>query len=238
MKQFNRVVLTTLLALGAVPSMAALPTGASGLVCQAPPSDVRVFDLGAPVVGYAPLETTRPTVVEFFWYGCSHCATLQPSMKEWLAKDKSFKVVRIPAIASRAPGSTWETGAQVYYALLESGAFSEALHSKLFDAIHKDKKKLLSEKDTLRVFLSEQGLSFAAVSKTMTALEGAAVKDKVEQAKKATVAYKLSGTPALVLDNRYQVSPIESNGAAYMVPNMKKLVAWSKAQPSHCQSKR
>jgi thiol:disulfide interchange protein DsbA len=190
------------------------------------PADVKTFELHDSVSEFVQLDAKQPTVVEFFWYGCSHCAALQPHLAPWLEKDKTIKVVRIPAVASPA----WETGAQVYYALTAAGTFSEKLHAKIFDAVHKDKKKILSDKAAFQAFLTEQGLSFADVSKTMKALDSGAVKDQVDRAARATKAYKLNGTPTLVLENRYEISPLESNGTANMVPDMKKMVDWVKTQ--------
>jgi thiol:disulfide interchange protein DsbA len=54
---------------------------------------------------YTLIEPAPPTregdeveVIEFFWYGCPHCNSLEPYIKSWLAKKPdNVRFVRIPA---------------------------------------------------------------------------------------------------------------------------------------------
>ncbi|CAG0940183.1 partial Thiol:disulfide interchange protein DsbA, partial [Gammaproteobacteria bacterium] len=63
-------------------------------------------------------------VLEFFWYGCSHCYDLEPILNKWTArlpKDVEFR--RVPAI----PTERWAPNARTFYTL-ESLGLLEKLH--------------------------------------------------------------------------------------------------------------
>jgi thiol:disulfide interchange protein DsbA len=94
-----------------------------------------------PGVDYVVLKPELPVdtpgkieVIEFFWYGCPHCYTLEPLIEDWLKKlpkDAAFK--RVPAVFNER----WAKDAAIFYALEATGNL-ERLHRPLFDAIHKD----------------------------------------------------------------------------------------------------
>src|SRR5687768_4441697 len=53
-------------------------------------------------------------VIEFFWYMCPHCHSLEPDVAEWTKKlppDVVFR--RVPAI----PNDQWAVPAQMFYTL-------------------------------------------------------------------------------------------------------------------------
>jgi thiol-disulfide isomerase/thioredoxin len=85
-----------------------------------------------------PVETQgKIEVLEFFWYGCPHCYSLEPLLETWLKKlpaDIQFK--RVPAVFNER----WAKDAAIFYALEASGNL-ERLHRPLFDAIHRDRLK-------------------------------------------------------------------------------------------------
>jgi thiol:disulfide interchange protein DsbA len=78
-------------------------------------------------------------VVEFFWYGCPHCYSLESDVNAWLKnlpKDVVFKRVHA------APNESW---AGVGEDLLHAGirwASVDQYHAKVFDAFHKDNQNL------------------------------------------------------------------------------------------------
>src|SRR5690606_38241297 len=84
---------------------------------------------------FATLSPPQPTegggkieVIEFFWYGCPHCYTLEPSVEGWLRnvpKDVAFK--RVPAV----PSEGWGEMARVFYTLETMGVLDQ-YHAKVF----------------------------------------------------------------------------------------------------------
>ncbi len=91
---------------------------------------------------FNPTVQTIPTdnpakieVTELFWYGCPHCHDMEPLLTAWVKKlpqDVYFK--RVPGL----PRPDWAPMAKAYYAM-ETLGITEKLHSKLFEAIHKQK---------------------------------------------------------------------------------------------------
>src|SRR5687767_14789927 len=100
-----------------LPRFRALLAGA--LVLAGPVACAQGFTEG---VQYKPLAPAQPTnvaqgkveVVEVFWYGCSHCYTIEPKFESWQKNGmpKNVQVVLVPA--------TWndlvKLHARVFYA--------------------------------------------------------------------------------------------------------------------------
>jgi thiol:disulfide interchange protein DsbA len=136
-------------------------------------------------------------VIEFFWYGCPHCYHLEPSLNAWLKnapKDVVFK--RVPA----AHGG-WENLATVYYTL-EAMGLLEQMHSKVFDAIHKQNINLGNKK--LRdEWLAKQGVD---VAKYGDVEKSFAVMTRINRAKQMSAAYRIDSVPQLVVNGKYVVN--------------------------------
>lgn len=168
---------------------------------------------------YSTLATPQPTasadkieVLEFFWYGCRHCHSLDPLLEKWrenLPADVEF--IRVPTIFSQR----WELHAQAFYTAEFLGVGGK-IHTALFDAIHKDKQKIDSE-DKLRDFFINQGVSEKDFNNTFKSF---AVSVKVNNAKQMSKRYGLSGVPALVVNGKYRTSGKEAGST----PNILKVV--------------
>jgi len=116
---------------------------------------------------YRPLVPAQPTdappgkieVVEVFWYGCPHCYALDPYIESWRKTKPAYvEFKRVPV--------TWQavhqSHAKLFYALENMGKL-DTLHSKIFNAIHLQNQRLLSEPDLSR-FLADFR---AAISQTV-----------------------------------------------------------------------
>ena len=137
-------------------------------------------------------------VIEFFWYGCPHCNVFDPVLGEWIKNkpaEVSFK--RIPAVFR----PEWKVQARTYYALQEMGA-GEKYHSKIFDHIHKDKKRV-DTLDAMTDFLADQGVN---KDKFVESYNSFAVDGMVRKAIKQLKGYKISGVPAMTVNGKYVVS--------------------------------
>ncbi len=143
-------------------------------------------------------------VLEFFWYGCSHCAHLQPSLHEWLKRkpaDVAFR--RQPA----AFQDNWVQLARTYYAIEAIDAVDK-LHADLFNAIHKTKtlnpQSLFKDQNPLFDWVAGKGVDR---KKFVAAYNSFGVASKSQRTVDTTAAYDISGTPTLVIDGRYLIGP-------------------------------
>jgi thiol:disulfide interchange protein DsbA len=155
---------------------------------------------------YVRLQMPQPTesagkveVVEFFWYGCPHCADLDPLLKIWLKKlpaDVSFR--KVPAIFR----DSWVPGAKLFYAL-EAMGLNDKLNDAVFNATHKDRINLNDEKILLD-WIAKQGVDrqkFADMYKSF------AVNAKVKRAAEMTQEYGFGGVPVLIVGGKYMPAP-------------------------------
>ncbi len=161
--------------------------------------------LPMPGVDYTELKPAQPVetpgkieVLEFFWYGCPHCYSLEPLLEQWvprLPKDTLFR--RVPAVLN--PG--WASDSAVYYAFEALGVL-ERLHRPYFDAIHRDR---LSPRDSaaLNAWLQKNGVDPKKFEETSKSF---GVQSKVRRATQLSAAYRIDGTPALAVNGRYTVS--------------------------------
>jgi thiol:disulfide interchange protein DsbA len=136
-------------------------------------------------------------VAEFFWYGCIHCYNLEPALEGWLKKvpaDVQFR--RVPAVFN----ARWGHDAAIFYTF-ESMGVLDKVHRPFFDAIHRD--HLQTDNATaLGEWLGKNGIDAKKFNET---LKSFGVQSKVRKATQLTVASKIDGTPAILVQGRYQV---------------------------------
>lgn len=137
-------------------------------------------------------------VIEFFWYGCPHCNIFDPILETWV-KNKPDNVVfkRVPAVFR----PEWKVHARAYYALQVMGV-GEKYHSKIFDEIHKNKKRI-DTLDSLTDFLVKQGIDKQKFTDMYNSMS---VDGMVRKAIKQLAGYKIQGVPAMAVNGKYVVS--------------------------------
>lgn len=163
---------------------------------------------GAPVEGkdFVRLATPAPVaapagkveVVEFFSYGCPHCYSFEPLLEPWVKKlpaDVAFR--RVPA----AFNASWEGLAKIFYAL-EATDQLEAMHKRVFAAIHVQRQRLDKEAD-IAAFVKSAGGDEA---KFLDAYKSFGVATKLRQGKQLAEAYKIDGVPTLGIHGRFFTS--------------------------------
>ncbi|MDH5222877.1 MAG: thiol:disulfide interchange protein DsbA/DsbL, partial [Betaproteobacteria bacterium] len=160
-----------------------------------------------PTVGvdYSELRPALPTeasgkveVLEFFWYGCPHCYTLEPLLEKWIPRlpaDVQFQ--RVPAVFN----DNWARDAAVYYTF-EALGLLERLHRPYFDAIHRDRVNT-RDQSARNDWLQKNGVD---VKRFEEAYKSFGVQSKVRRAQQLSVAYRIDGTPALAVQGRYTIS--------------------------------
>ncbi|MEN9420286.1 MAG: thiol:disulfide interchange protein DsbA [Pseudomonadota bacterium] len=150
-------------------------------------------------------------VVEFFWYGCPHCHALEPALEAWVRRlppDVTFR--RIPVAFS----AVHESHQRLFYTLEAMGQL-EAMHRRVFLAIHQQTQRLEREADQV-AFLKAQGVDtarFAEFSRSFS------VQTKMRQARQLADAYKIDGVPTIGVQGRFYTagSLAGSNEAALAV---------------------
>lgn len=156
-------------------------------------------------------------VLEFFWYGCPHCYSFEPYVQAWKkSKPANVEFSRVPAMFR----PDWEVQARAYYALSNMGVI-EDIHGKIFDAVHRDKKRLYT-KDALTNFVVKNGVDRDAFLKEYDSF---AVDGMVRKAKKKQKAYKLQGVPSVAVNGKYLTSGSMSGSYDNLIKIMDHLVA-------------
>jgi thiol:disulfide interchange protein DsbA len=190
---------------------AALAAGAVALISVDPAR----AQGGQPVEGkdYLRLGTPLPPptngkieVVEFFWYGCPHCNNFEPMLDAWAKKlpaDVNFR--RVPVAFREEPYGAHQ---RIYFAL-EQMNLTEAMHRKVFAAIHVDHQRLDKPAD-IAAFMTKNGVDGA---KFLEVYNSFSVQTKARQASQLAQGYKLDGVPAIGVAGKYFTSPSMAGSA-------------------------
>lgn len=155
-------------------------------------------------------------VVEFFWYRCPHCYSLEPALEAWVKKlpaDVHFR--RVPAVLSE----NWAIDARIFYAFEALGVL-DRVHRAFFDAIHKDRLNVASE-PAMNEWLKKNGIDR---KKFDEAVKSFGVQIQVKRAAQQSAAYQLDGVPMLAVQGRYTVSGEQGGSHERMLANVEQLV--------------
>ncbi len=166
---------------------------------QGTPAEGRDYvRLSQPAPVTLPGPDKKVDVVEFFWYGCPHCSVFEPILDAWskrLPGDVSVRKVPVGFTARH------QLGQKMYYALEETGQL-EAMHRRVFTAIHVQNKPLNTEAQ-MTDFVAANG---GDAEKFSDAFKGFSVNTKANRARQLSDAYKIDGVPALGIHGRYFTS--------------------------------
>ena len=144
-------------------------------------------------------------VLEFFFYGCSHCFKLHPLISEWEKKlPKDVALVYVPTIFNPA----WEPMARTYYALESLGQLKQ-LHDELFNAWNVNNINLTDE-EKITDFVTKHGVDRKKFSDAYNAF---AMQGKIMRSKQMSSAYGIRGTPTLTVDGKYIISGLQPKDA-------------------------
>lgn len=161
-----------------------------------------------PVSGkdYTVLSTAQPTdvpagkieVIEFFWYGCPHCNAFEPTLDAWQKKLPADIVFRRVPVAFR---EIYAPQQQIFYALEAMGKV-DAMHRRVFYAIHNDRQRL-EKVDEIAAFMEKNGIDKA---KFLEVFNSFSVQTKAKQATRLAEGYKIDGVPAMGIHGRFFTS--------------------------------
>jgi thiol:disulfide interchange protein DsbA len=148
-----------------------------------------------------PTSTRKIEVLEFFFYGCSHCFHLHPLLNAWeKTMPKDVELTFVPTVFR----DSWEPMANTFYAL-ESMGQQQQLHDALYRAWNEENMALVDE-DKIADFVAKHGVDRA---KFTAAYNSFSMQSKVTRAKQMIRIYGVNGTPTLVVDGKYVIEGLQ-----------------------------
>ncbi|MBS0326186.1 MAG: thiol:disulfide interchange protein DsbA/DsbL [Proteobacteria bacterium] len=217
----NEAPMSRRAALRAAAAMAALAlAGSAGAATPAALVEGKNF---ARLANPQPVETGKKIeVIEFFSYGCPHCAALEPYLDKWLAtlpSDVSFR--RVPVMFHEA----WVRLARVYYTLDAMGD-ARKLSPDVFKAIHVDGVDLTNDK-TFFDWAAKHGLDAKQVAAVYTSF---AVDSKLKRAMQLGKDYGIESVPTEIVDGKFITSSDRLGGHAAVPAALDALIAKARAE--------
>jgi thiol:disulfide interchange protein DsbA len=154
---------------------------------------------------YTPITPPQPTedagkieVLEFFSYGCPHCAEFYPLLSAWVAKQPGDVVIKkVPITFGRA---AWANIARLYYTLEVTGDLHR-LDGEIFKAIHVERQNLMEEK-ALAEWVAKKGVDPKKFAETYSSF---GVMSRVKRGDQMAQAYKIQGVPAIAVEGKFLV---------------------------------
>jgi protein dithiol oxidoreductase (disulfide-forming) len=178
---------------------------------------------------YERVKNPQPTesgkkieVLEFFSYGCPHCAELEPYLDAWLAKlppDVEFH--RVPV----AFQERWVALGKIYYTLDVIGE-ERKLSPEVFQAIHQRNMSLWNDK-TFLDWAASKGLDRKKVEDTLASF---AIQGKMNRAKQLAQAYNVQSVPTVVIDGKFITSSDRVGTHAALPAAIDELIAKARAE--------
>lgn len=148
-------------------------------------------------------------VMEFFWYGCPHCLEFEPDLNAWLKnKPQNVDFIRQPAVFNEQ----WAAHAKAFFTA-EALGLGEKLHPAFFEAIQGKKEKLMTEEEQAKFFVAN-GVDEASFHK---AYKSFAVDSNMRNATGLAAKYGITGTPSIVVNGKYLVSPSKAKSFERMI---------------------
>ncbi|MDQ2916935.1 MAG: thiol:disulfide interchange protein DsbA/DsbL [Casimicrobiaceae bacterium] len=170
-----------------------------------------------------PVETGKKIeVIEFFSYGCPHCAALEPYLDTWREKlpaDVAFR--RVPVMFEQR----WAPLAKIYYTLDALGVESK-LSPDVFKAIHQMGVALWDDKKFFDWAASE-GLDRKKVEDVYGSF---AIDGKMKRAMQLAQQYQIQSVPTVIVDGKFVTSSDRVGTHAKLPPAIDELIAKARAE--------
>ena len=182
------------LAVTSVASAMALGATATAHAQAAAPKEGKDYvKLSKPATTEAPAGKVE--VVEFFWYSCPHCNAFEPAFAAWKQKAPAHVVVRRVPVAFNA---SFVPQQKLYFTLQAMDNF-DAMHVKVFHAIHVERNKLATD-DAIFEWVGKQGVD---VAKFKEAYNSFTVANLVRKASALQQEYDVEGVPSMGVAGKF-----------------------------------
>ncbi len=158
-----------------------------------------LYQEGAQYVTEFPDATPeKPTVLEFFSFGCPHCYSAEPQVKRWLSKKPdAVNFVKVPVSFGRPQ---WTLFSRAYY-LAKALKIEEKFTGPFFELIHGQKRPPNTVED-LKAFFGTIGVTaddFDAALKKHSFFIESSIKKADQLARK----YRVPGVPHFLVNYKY-----------------------------------
>jgi len=193
----NKLLAAVASTVAAATSTAAAAAAAGGIQWQDGVHYTRIVPAQPTNVGAGQVE-----VLEFFWYACPHCYSLEPTLAAWLKTKPAYVTfTRVPV--------QWNEGhralARLFYTLDSMGKLND-LHGEIFKEIQVNGNALIgadnagaAERAQL-TFIKKLGLPDAAFEKAYHDMN---VETALQRADQLVQRYRITGVPNFVVNGKY-----------------------------------
>jgi thiol:disulfide interchange protein DsbA len=145
-----------------------------------------------------PTSSGKIQVLEFFFYGCSHCFHLHPFLSEWeKTKPRDVELKYVPVIFN----DSWEPMARTFYALEALGKLKQ-LDDALYEAMNVQNIDL-SDEAHITKFVARHGVDPAKFDAAYTSF---ALQSKIARSNQLVESYGVRGTPTIAVDGKYVIT--------------------------------
>jgi thiol:disulfide interchange protein DsbA len=169
-----------------------------------------------------PVETGKKIeVIEFFSFGCPHCADLEPILDGWLKTipaDVEFR--RIPVLFQKA----WENLGKSYYTLHALG--QDELAPKVFAAIHQNGKNLADP----RTFFDWAAANGMDRKKVEDMYNSFSVASQMSRSKQQAQVFNIQSVPTIIVDGKFTTASDRIGGHANVPAAINELVAKARTE--------
>jgi protein dithiol oxidoreductase (disulfide-forming) len=197
------------------------PTLKVGAASSGPATSAR-FKEGTHYQKIVPAQPTnappgKVEVAEIFWYGCTHCFSLDPALESWRAKAPGYVTfVRIPAMWNE----TTRMHARLFYAAELLGKLDE-LHSLFFREIHVNGNQL-NTVEKITAFFKQHGVSADEFQKAFSSF---AVESKLQRADFLNRRYRVQSVPLIIVNGKYSTDITSAGGEPDLFALLNELTA-------------
>lgn len=157
--------------------------------------------------GFNLVEPQQPTdnpakieVIDFFYYACGHCKSLNKPFLDWAAKQPEDVVVRRMPVSFGRPALG--NLSKMFYSLQATGDLAR-LDEQIFKALH-DERVNLSNESLMVEWLAKKGVNTQKFSELFKSF---GVQSNMRRADQLSLAYRIEGVPAIVVDGKYLLDP-------------------------------
>ena len=151
--------------------------------------------LQKPIAAEAPAG--KALMIEFFGYWCPHCANLAPTVEAW--RKQAPAEIHFEMIPVNFGTPAHEALQRLYFALRDTNKL-EAMHLKVFQAIHRDKVNLSSDTAVLGWASAQPELKDSNFAQAYNGFNMAA---EVTRANQLVNAYEIDGVPSFGVAGKY-----------------------------------
>ncbi len=162
-------------------------------------------------------NTSKIEVVEWFWYGCPHCNSLEPKLQEW-AKGLGHDVKLL-----HRPVAAWEKAVPMalLWSTLHNAGVESTYRSKAFSAIH-DEGHSPRGGQWVQELLAKANLSGGRRWQAIFSTER--VKGPIEKLAQIQRRQRVTAVPALVIEGKYYTSARLAGSQQEMLEVAKRLI--------------